>query len=71
MGSVDVRGSQSIVFAMSCGCAGCSYSVESSGLLVREWIDFSDIGKDLRRVGGELLEGEAWFRRFLCIAVKV
>ncbi len=45
--------------------------IESSGFLVRQWIDFSDIGKDLRAVGGQLLEGEAWFRKFLCIAVKV
>ena len=45
--------------------------MESSGFVVREWIDFSDIGKDLRKVGGQLLEGEAWFRKFLCISVKV
>ncbi len=45
--------------------------MESSGFLVREWIDFSDIGKDLRKVGGQLLEGEAWFRKFLCISAKV
>lgn len=45
--------------------------MESSGFVVREWIDFSDIGKDLRKVGGQLLEGEAWFRKFLCISAKV
>ena len=44
--------------------------IESSGFLVHDWIDFSDIGKDLRKVGGQLLEGEAWFRKFLSIAVK-
>lgn len=44
--------------------------IESSGFVGREWINFSDIGEDLKRVGGQLLKGEKWFRKFLCIAVK-
>jgi ubiquinone/menaquinone biosynthesis C-methylase UbiE len=44
--------------------------VESSGLVVRRWIPFSDIRKDLTRVGGILLQGDSWFRKFLLIATK-
>ncbi|TES86597.1 class I SAM-dependent methyltransferase [Candidatus Aerophobetes bacterium] len=42
--------------------------VESLGFQVREWIPFSDIGNDLKRAEGELLEGKTWFRKFLLVA---
>jgi hypothetical protein len=41
-----------------------------SGFSVCNWIPFSDIREDLKRVDGELLKGEAWFRKFLLIAIK-
>lgn len=44
--------------------------IESSGFSVCNWIPFSDIREDLKRVDGELLKGEAWFRKFLLIAIK-
>jgi ubiquinone/menaquinone biosynthesis C-methylase UbiE len=44
--------------------------IESSGFSVCNWIPFSDIREDLECVKGELLEGEAWFRKFLLIATK-
>ncbi len=44
--------------------------LESSGFAVRKWIVFSDIRKDLEEAGGELLEGEAWKRKFLLVAFK-
>jgi len=44
--------------------------IESSGFSVGNWIPFSDIREDLKRVDGELLKGEAWFRKFLLIAIK-
>jgi ubiquinone/menaquinone biosynthesis C-methylase UbiE len=44
--------------------------VESSGFSVCKWTVFSDISEDLKQVEGDLLEGEAWCRKFLLIAVK-
>jgi len=44
--------------------------IESSGFSVYNWIPFSDIREELKRVDGELLKGEAWFRKFLLIAIK-
>ena len=44
--------------------------IESPGFSVCDWIPFSDIRKDLKRVEGELLEGKPWFRKFLLIATK-
>ena len=44
--------------------------MKSAGFLVRKWIPFSDICDDLKRVKGELLEGEPWFRKFLLVATK-
>ncbi len=42
--------------------------VEAAGLVVREFVPFSDIRQDLTRVGGELVEGEAWYRKFLLVS---
>lgn len=44
--------------------------MESGGLSVRRWIPFSDIRKDLKRAGGDLLQGEPWHRKFLLVATK-
>jgi len=44
--------------------------IESTGFTVCNWKVFSDIREDLKRVEGELLEGEAWYRKFLLVAVK-
>jgi ubiquinone/menaquinone biosynthesis C-methylase UbiE len=44
--------------------------IESSGFTVCSWKAFSDIREDLKEAGGELLEGEAWERKFLLVAVK-
>lgn len=44
--------------------------IKSSGFLVRQWISFSDISNDLKRVKGKLLEGKPWFRKFLLIVTK-
>ena len=44
--------------------------VESAGLSFLDWVPFSDIRADLERVGGELLEGEPWFRKFLLVAER-
>lgn len=44
--------------------------VESTGFRVCNWKVFSDIREDLKRVEGELLEGEAWYRKFLLVAIK-
>jgi ubiquinone/menaquinone biosynthesis C-methylase UbiE len=44
--------------------------VESSGFAVSRWMAFSDIRNDLKEAGGELLEGEAWKRKFLLVASK-
>jgi ubiquinone/menaquinone biosynthesis C-methylase UbiE len=44
--------------------------VESSGFAVSRWTAFSDIRNDLKEAGGELLEGEAWKRKFLLVAFK-
>ena len=42
--------------------------VESSGFKVHKWIEFSDILDELKAVGGELVEGEWWNRKFLLVA---
>jgi ubiquinone/menaquinone biosynthesis C-methylase UbiE len=44
--------------------------IESSGFAFHSWKAFSDIRKDLKEAKGELLEGEAWKRKFLLVAVK-
>jgi ubiquinone/menaquinone biosynthesis C-methylase UbiE len=44
--------------------------IESSGFEVCSWKTFSDIREDLKEAKGELLEGEAWERKFLLTAVK-
>jgi ubiquinone/menaquinone biosynthesis C-methylase UbiE len=44
--------------------------IESSGFSICNWIPFSDIREDLKGAKGELLEGEAWHRKFLLIAIK-
>ena len=44
--------------------------VESSGFSGCKWTVFSDIREDLRQAEGHLLEGEAWCRKFLLVAVK-
>jgi ubiquinone/menaquinone biosynthesis C-methylase UbiE len=44
--------------------------IESSGFLVQQWIPFSNIQEEIKRVDGELLKGKAWFRKFLLIAIK-
>jgi ubiquinone/menaquinone biosynthesis C-methylase UbiE len=44
--------------------------LESSGFSVCRWIVFSDIRKDLKQVEGDLLQGEAWCRKFLLVAAK-
>jgi ubiquinone/menaquinone biosynthesis C-methylase UbiE len=44
--------------------------IESSGFEVYSWKAFSDIREDLKEAKGELLEGEAWKRKFLLAAVK-
>jgi ubiquinone/menaquinone biosynthesis C-methylase UbiE len=43
--------------------------LESSGFVVRDWMDFSDILDDLKYVGGELVEGRSWNRKFLLVAI--
>ena len=45
--------------------------IESSGFSVHKWIPFSNIQEEIKRVGGKLLEGKTWFRKFLLIAIKV
>ena len=42
--------------------------MESSGFKVHKWIEFSDIRDELKAAGGELVEGEAWNRKFLLVA---
>jgi hypothetical protein len=44
--------------------------VESAGFSVCKWTVFSDIREDLKHAEGELLEGEAWCRKFLLVAVE-
>jgi SAM-dependent methyltransferase len=44
--------------------------LSEAGFAVREWIDFADITADLARVGGRLIEGRPWCRKFLAAAVK-
>jgi len=44
--------------------------VQGAGFRVSDWIPFADIRDDLRRVGGELLEGEPWCRKFILVASK-
>ena len=44
--------------------------VASAGLIVRRWIEFSDIMVDLGRHGGHLIEGQPWRRKFLLVAEK-
>lgn len=44
--------------------------VTAAGLQVRKWIDFSNIGVDLQRHGGELIEGDPWPRKFILVAAK-
>jgi ubiquinone/menaquinone biosynthesis C-methylase UbiE len=44
--------------------------IESSGFSVCKWIPFSNIQEEIKRVGGKLLEGKTWFRKFLLIAIK-
>ena len=41
--------------------------LEAAGFAVRRWIPFADISEELARAGGELLEGEPWFRKFLSV----
>jgi ubiquinone/menaquinone biosynthesis C-methylase UbiE len=43
--------------------------VESSGFKVHKWTEFSDIRDELKAAGGELVEGEAWNRKFLLVAI--
>jgi ubiquinone/menaquinone biosynthesis C-methylase UbiE len=45
-------------------------SVESAGLTVQACVPFQNIADDLARVGGTLVEGEPWPRKFLMVAVK-
>ncbi len=45
--------------------------IESSGFSVCNWKPFSDMLEEIKRVDGELLEGKAWFRKILLIAIKV
>ncbi|UCB53323.1 MAG: methyltransferase domain-containing protein, partial [Candidatus Zixiibacteriota bacterium] len=42
--------------------------MESSGFRVYKWIEFSNIRDELTAVGGELVEGEVWNRKFLLVA---
>jgi len=42
--------------------------MESCGFKVHKWIEFSDIRDELKAVGGEMVEGEAWNRKFLLVA---
>lgn len=44
--------------------------IESSDFEVSSWKTFSDIREDLKGAEGELVEGEAWERKFLLVAVK-
>lgn len=44
--------------------------VKAAGFKVSKWIPFSDTRRDLEKVGGELLDGETWFRKFLLVAIK-
>jgi SAM-dependent methyltransferase len=44
--------------------------VESAGFDALDWVLFSDIRLELARVGGRLLDGEPWARKFLLIAQK-
>ena len=44
--------------------------IESSSFKVCSWKAFSDIREDLKEAKGELLEGEAWERKFLLVAIK-
>jgi ubiquinone/menaquinone biosynthesis C-methylase UbiE len=44
--------------------------LESEGFVVESWRPFSDIQGDLGRIGGKLLEGKPWLRKFLLVATK-
>ncbi|HUS90442.1 MAG TPA: methyltransferase domain-containing protein [Phycisphaerae bacterium] len=43
----------------------------SRGLEVLAWQSFADIRADLRRAGGQLVEGAPWFRKFLSSAIAI
>ena len=45
--------------------------VEDAGFSTDRWISFSDIRDDLKRIGGQLVAGEPWLRKFLLIAIKL
>jgi ubiquinone/menaquinone biosynthesis C-methylase UbiE len=42
--------------------------MESSGFQFHKWIEFSNIRDELKAVGGKLIEGEVWNRKFLLVA---
>jgi ubiquinone/menaquinone biosynthesis C-methylase UbiE len=42
----------------------------SAGLRVVDWISFSDLRRDLERLGGRLVRGSTWHRKFLLVATK-
>lgn len=44
--------------------------LSEAGFALREWIDFADIAADLARVGGVLIDGRPWRRKFLAVALK-
>jgi ubiquinone/menaquinone biosynthesis C-methylase UbiE len=41
-----------------------------AGFRVLDWIPFSDVGRDLERLGGRVVMGDTWFRKFLLVATK-
>ena len=45
--------------------------VGAAGFSVSEWIPFSDVRRDLDRLGARLVSGDGWFRKFLLIATRL
>jgi hypothetical protein len=44
--------------------------IAAAGLKVQQGIGFSDIAVDIGRHGGQLIEGDPWFRKFLLVTEK-
>ncbi len=42
----------------------------NAGFRVLDWIPFSDVRRDLERLGGRLVMGSTWLRKFLLVAAK-
>ena len=42
----------------------------AAGFDVLEWLEFLDIGIELQRHGGQLIEGKPWHRKFLLVAQR-